>query len=248
MLSSPTLIDSSLATGSLRLICDNSGNSNISPASGSSTSLSLGSSPTAQNTITLGVNGSSGVQFATIGNQGATTVSIAGATAANGVGIIQASGSGSLQLGANSTAFDNLTLNNDGTCSLARAPVLSYGLAATTTLGTVASGANAVITIPAGAQSAGLYCVLVQTATSNNISDATAHMSMTYYWNGTQIVAGGAVSGPTQVGGPAGAYSILPYAAAGVFNQLNFVNSTAGSACVPTINWLKLAGPITGFP
>jgi len=249
VLSSPTLIDSSLRTGSLRLTCDNSGNSNISPASGSLTStLSMGPSPTAQDTITMAVNGSSGVQFASIGNHSGTTVSIAGATAPNGTGVIQASGSSSLQIGANGTSYDNLTLNNDHTVSLARAPVLSYGLAATTTLPQVDHGTNAVVSIPAGAQSPGLYCVLIQTAGSNNISDATAHMSMTYYWNGTQIVAGGAVSGPTQVGGPAGAYSILPYAAAGVFNQLNFVNTSAGSAVVPTINWIKLAGPITGFP
>lgn len=251
VLSSPTLIESTPENNAayLRLTVDASGNSNItSAATSGNVTMTLGPVATTDDVLTLAVNPGSGVAFAEIGNTGGTTLNIAGSTSANGNCSIAASGSGTVTIGANATAYDNITLNNDHTVSLARAPVLAYGLAATTTLAQVDHGTNTVVSIPAGAQSPGLYCVLIQTATSNNISDATAHMSMTYYWNGTQIVAGGAVSGPTQVGGPAGAYSILPYAAAGVFNQLNFVNTTAGSAVVPTINWIKLAGPITGFP
>ena len=251
-LSSPTLILSSDNDNApaLRLTCDGDGNTSIAPNGSTPTAtMSLGGSTTNNQTLVINQNSGTGQGFIQVGNpNGGTSVSIVGQTSPNGAGVIQGSGSGSLQLGANATSYDNLTLNNDHTVSLVRAPVLAYGLAATTTLQQVDHGTNTVISIPAGAQSAGLYCVLIQTATSINVSDAPAHMSMTYYWNGTQIVAGGAVSGPTQVGGPAGAYSIAPYAASGVFNQLNFVNSSAGSAVVPTINWIKLAGPITGFP
>ena len=250
VLSSPTVIESvpSGNAAALRIIVDTSGNSNIAANdTNGSVTMTLGPTATSDDVLTLAVNAGTGQQYAQIGNPGGTTVSIVGQTSANGAGIIQASGTGSLQIGANPTSYDNLTLNNDHTVSLVRAPVLAYGLAATVTLQQVDHGTNTVVSIPAGAQSPGLYCILIQTAGST-VNDSPAHMSTTYYWNGTQIVAGGAVSGPTQVGGPAGAYSIVPYAAAGVLNQFNFVNTTAGAATTPTLNWIKLAGPITGFP
>ena len=249
VLQSPALVQGDNQQNALRLTCDLSGNTSIGGTAVSS-ARTLALSPNGSgvgDVLVVRENPSTGQGFVQIGNSAGTTVSIVGNTAANAQCVIQASGAGTIQLGANGVSYDNLTLNADHTVSLSRAPVLAYGLAGTVSLAQVDHSTNALVSIPAGAQSPGLYCILVQTATSNNVSDAPAHMSVNYYYDGTQIVAGGAVSGPTQVGGPAGAYSILPYASAGVFNQFNFVNTSAGSAVTPTIRFLKLAGPIA-FP
>jgi hypothetical protein len=208
--------------------------------------MSIAPNASVGSVINVSLNTNTGWGYAQIGNpSGGTAVSIAGNTSANGVGIIQATGTGTLQIGANAYAYDNMTLNTDHSVSFSRPPVLAYGLAGSVSAPQVNHGTNYVVSIPTGAQSAGLYMILVQTAGSDNVADATAHLSTTYYYDGTQIVAGGAVSGPTQVGGPVGAMSILPYAGAGVFNQFNFVNTSAGAAVTPTFRFLKLAGPIS---
>ena len=252
LLSSPTLIESdpgSQIGTALRLTCDLLGNTAIiGTTTNAARVMSIAPNALVGSVINVAENAGTGQGYAQIGNPSSgTAISIAGQTAPNGQAVIQATGTGTIQLGANGTSYDNLTLNADHTVSLARPPVLAYGLAGTVAAPQVDHSTNYVVSIPAGAQSAGLYMILVQTAGSNNISDATAHLSTTYYYDGTQIVAGGAVSGPTQVGGPTGAMSILPYAASGVFNQFNFVNSSAGSAVTPTFRFLKLAGAIA-FP
>jgi len=252
-LSSPTLVESdpgSQIGNALRLTCDLLGNTAIiGTTTNPARVMSIAPNSSVGSVINVSMNTSTGWGYAQIGNpSGGTAVSIAGSTSANGVGIIQSTGTGgTLQIGANAYAYDNMTLNTDHSVSLARPPVLAYGLAGTVSIPQVNHGTNAVVSIPAGAQSAGLYMILVQTAGSDNVADATAHLSTTYYYDGTQIVAGRTVSGPTQVGGPTGAMSILPYAAAGVFNQFNFVNTSAGAAVTPTFRFLKLAGAIA-FP
>lgn len=253
LLSSPTLVESdpgSQVSTALRLTCDLSGNTAIIGTTTSAARImSIAPNASVGSVINVAQNAGSGIGYAQIGNpSGGTAVSIAGQTSPNGTCTIQASGSGTLQIGANGTSSpDNLTLNADHTVTFASAPILP-ALNATVTLPQVDHGTQAIVSIPAGAQSAGLYCLTVQTAGSTNVNDATAHLSTIYYWNGTQVVSGGAVSGPESVGGPAGAYSIQPYAAAGVLNQFVFINTTAGAATTPTLNWIKLAGPITGFP